>query len=460
MLEQILEELLSLRQEVLLLRAENASLRLQVSSLTQELSSLTYQLEQSKIKKNSNNSSIPPSQDISRSNKSLRTSSGKPIGGQIGHEGKTLLFNESPTEVVDLMPTMCSSCGESLASTVGVFTQRRQLIDIPPVQISCTEYRQFTKQCSCCGNKEAAIFPKEVSNYIQYGSNIQTMAVYNWQHQYLPFKRLQQWFNDIFGLAISKGTLENMIRRVALNMQPAYQKIQQQIALATCVGADETGVSINGKNNWIWVWQNNLYTFLSCSVSRGFKTIETLFPEGFVNAVLVSDRWKAQLATNASSHQLCLAHLLRDANYIIEAEPSCNFATDLKALLQKAIAHKNSFAESSIENITCKEIETALDKLLEQNIEPTKHPHTTTLQKSLLKYRGYLFKFLYHQEVPFENNASERSIRMIKVKQKISGGFKSLQDAYCTIKSVVDTEIKKGINPFEIIKMAVMQGAG
>ena len=157
MLEQILEELLSLRAEVVLLRAENASLRLQVSSLTQEVSSLTYQLEQSKIKKNSHNSSIPPSQDISRTNKSLRTSSGKPIGGQLGHEGKTLLFNENPTEVVDLMPTSCSSCGESLASTMGIFTQRRQLIDIPPVQISCTEYRQFTKQCSCCGNKEATL---------------------------------------------------------------------------------------------------------------------------------------------------------------------------------------------------------------------------------------------------------------------------------------------------------------
>jgi transposase len=460
MLEQILEELLSLRAEVILLRAENASLRLQVSSLTQEVSSLTYQLEQSKIKKNSHNSSIPPSQDISRKNTSLRTSSGKPIGGQLGHEGKTLLFDKSPTDVIDLMPTLCSSCGESLASTEGVFTQRRQLIDIPPVQISCTEYRQFSKQCSCCGNKEAANFPKEVSNYIQYGTNIQTMAVYNWQHQYLPFKRLQQWFYDIFSLKISKGTLENMIRRVASSMQPSYQQIQQQIALATCVGADETGVSINGKNNWIWVWQNEFYTFLSCSASRGFKTIEALFPEGFINAILVSDRWKAQLATNAASHQLCLAHLLRDTNYVIDTEPSCNFATDLKALFQQAIAQKNSFVESSTENITCKKIEAELDKLLAQNIDPTKYPNATTLQKSLINYRNYVFKFLYHQEVPFENNASERSIRMIKVKEKISGGFKSLQDAYCTIKSVVDTATKNEINPYITIKTAVMKRAG
>ena len=129
-------------------------------------------------------------------------------------------------------------------------------------------------------------------------------------------------------------------------------------------------------------------------------------------------------------------------------------------MFQKAIAHKNSFAESSTENITCKKIETELDKLLAQNIDPTKEPHTTTLQKSLSKYRGYVFKFLYHQEVPFENNASERSIRMIKVKEKISGGFKSLQDAYCTIKSVVDTEIKNSISPYITIKKATLQRAG
>lgn len=453
MLEQILQELVDLRREVVLLRAENASLKT-------ENASLKLQLEQLSVKKTSNNSSLPPSQDIARKNKSLREVSGKPVGGQVGHEGTTLLFSKTPTEIEDLLPAYCNNCGTSLASEMGVFTERRQVFDIPPVAISCKEYRQFSKHCPCCNSRQRADFPKGVTNYVQYGENIQTMAVYNWQYQYLPFKRLQQWFRDIFGLSISKGTLENMIRRVANRMLPIYHQVQQQIAIANCVGADETGIAVNGKTNWIWVWQNKSLTFLACSTSRGSKTIEALFPKGFLNAVLVSDRWKAQLATHSAGHQLCLAHLLRDINYIIEVEANCTVAYRLKVLLQKSINHKRDFIESSIDNKNCKSMEKELDILLEEDIDKLTNPHTATLQKSLLKYRHHVFKFLYHKEVPYENNASERSIRMVKVKQKVSGCFKSLQDAYCIIKSVVDTAIKNGSNPFETIKLAVANVAG
>ena len=453
MLAQILQELTALREEVLILRTENADLK-------EENSQLKIQLSQLKIKKNSNNSSLPPSQDIARKNKSLRERSGKSVGGQPGHKGTTLLFSETPTETENLEPDYCNRCGTSLTSASGVFTERRQVFDIPPVLVSCKEYRQFSKECPCCKAKQLAHFPKGVTNYVQYGENIQAMVVYNWQYQYIPFKRLQQSFKDLFGLSISKGTLENIIRKVANRMQPAYQQIQQQIEIANCVGADETGIAVNGATNWIWVWQNRLLTFLACSSSRGSKTIEALFPNGFLNAVLVSDRWKAQLATNAAWHQLCLAHLLRDTNYIIEVESNCSIALRLKGVLQKSILHKNDFVESSIDNDTCKSIEKELDELLQEHIDKLENPHTAILQKSLLKYRDYVFKFLYHQEVPFENNASERSIRMVKVKQKVSGCFKSLQDVYCIIKSVVDTAIKNGSNPFEIIKLSVANVAG
>jgi transposase len=460
LLEQILEELADLRKEVLLLRTENAHLKEEINILKAENAHLKSQLEQTKVKKNSHNSSLPPSQDITRKNQSLREPSGRSVGGQIGHEGTTLFYNETPTEVAHLIPEFCNKCGTSLTSVKDFFIERRQVFDIPPVKISCKEYRQYAKHCPCCKTKQLANFPKGVTNYVQYGENIQAMVVYNWQYQYMPFKRLQQSFKDLFGLSISKGTLENIIRKVANRMQPAYQQIQQRIEIANCVGTDETGIAVNGATNWIWVWQNKLLTFLACSASRGSKTIEALFPKGFLNAVLVSDRWKAQLATNAAWHQLCLAHLLRDTNYIIEVESNCTIATRLKGLLQKSILHKNKFIESSVDNETCKSIEKELDELLQEYNDKLENPNTATLQKSLLKYRDYVFKFLYHKEVPFENNASERSIRMVKVKQKVSGCFKSLQDCYCVIKSVVDTATKNGSNPFDTIKLAVANVAG
>jgi transposase len=230
--------------------------------------------------------------------------------------------------------------------------------------------------------------------------------------------------------------------------------------VSACVGPDETGVSVDGEKNWIWTWQDRSLTYLACSESRGAKTIKEHFPHGFLNAVLVSDRWGAQLGTAAEGHQPCLAHILRDLDYIIGLGAGCTVAPRLKILLQKSIAHKKAHPESAMDNGACGSMEREMDQLLQEAVDKEKDPQTAKLQKSLLRHRGYLFRFLYHKEVPFDNNASERGIRMVKVKQKVSGGFKSLQNEFCIIKSVVDTAIKNGSSPFDTIKMAVANMAG
>lgn len=430
---------------------ERQSIR--ISELEQEVARLS-------VKKSSNNSSLPPSTDLARKNKSLCASSGRPVGGQIGHKGHNLPLRENADIVIKLSPSYCSGCGGDLGSAPGVMTGRRQVVDIPPVKPVYTEYQQYVKQCPCCGKQQSMPYPPDVTNHIQYGVNVQTMAVYNWLYQYLPFGRLRQWFSDIFQLSIGKGTLENIIRKASSLARPTYEQIHQRLLTAPCVGADETGMKVNGKKQWIWVWQTKEMTWLYCSENRGSATITDLFPEGFMQSVLVSDRWRAQLGTAAAGHQLCLAHLLRDLNFIMEVEKECNTATKLKAVLQLGIEHKKQYPESQKNSDACLTIEKEMDNLLNAEIDKVMFPLTAKMQKSLLLYRNHVFEFLYNKEIPYENNASERSIRMVKVKQKISGCFKSLHQNFCVLKSVVDTEMKNQQNAFNILKKLLLIPVG
>jgi len=420
------------------------------------ISELEKEVARLSVKKSSNNSSLPPSMDLSRKNQSLRCSSGRPKGGQIGHKGYHLPLKEHADTVINLSPDFCKACGEDLRYVPEVMAGRRQVVDIPVVKPMYTEYRQFLKVCPCCHKQQSGQYPKDVTNHIQYGRNVQSMVVYNWVSQFLPFERLKQWFSDIFNLSLSKGTLENIIRKASRLAQPSYEQIQQRLLSSPCIGADETSMKVNKKKEWIWVWQTPSLTFLRCSPNRGSATIDALFPKGFMQSILISDRWRAQLGTSAAGHQLCLAHLLRDLNFIIEVEPICNTATKIKEVLQKGINHKRLYPETPKDDENCINIEREMDRVLNDLIDESQFPLTVKIQKSLLLYRNHVFEFLYNANVPFENNASERSIRMVKVKQKISGCFKSLQHDFCVLKSVIDTEIKNQQSAMKTIQSLLL----
>lgn len=434
------------------LEHENATLKKLVVDLVKRVTELEKEANRLSVKKDSQNSSMPPSTDFKRKNQSLREKSDKPVGGQPGHAGHTLLMSSSPDIVVSLKPDYCNSCGSDLREVEGIEMGRRQVVDIPPIAAQYTEYRQYEKQCPCCHHQQKSDYPKGVTNHIQYGKNVSSMVVYNWVYQYLPFDRLSRMLGDIFHLPISKGTIENMIRRCAGGHgQNAYEQIQQRILESSCVGSDETGMHVGGQNHWAWVWQTKQLTWMSSSANRGNDTVEKLFPGGLPQSILVSDRWKAQLNTEALSHQLCTAHLLRDLNYLIEAEGGSNWATQIKALLQQSLQHKKQYAQSIRNNTTCVYFEYRLNELLNQQVEKEDYPLTMKLKKSLTRYREYIFTFLYHREVPPDNNGSERAIRTLKVKQKISGQFKSLAQSFCILRSIVDTAIKNGRNPLNAI---------
>ena len=455
------EELLFLRSENANLRSENQIFRETISVLTKEVSILGEKtsfllgvIEKQGIKKDSHNSSLPPSSDIGRKNKSLRPPSVLKIGGQVGHKGTTLEQTPNPDRIIELKSDFCQVCGQSLEGSLYTLVSRRQVVDIPPILPIYEEYRQYSCNCGKCGHVQKATYPAGVTAPIQYGSGVLTLVSYLSVYQYLPYRRLSQLFAAVFGLPLSQGSLDNLLTKASQKAQGVYEQIRQNISNSTVVGSDETSAKVNGNKWWIWVWQNVQNTFIVASQNRGFATIETYFEAGFAQATLISDRWAAQLKAIALNHQLCLAHLLRDTIFLIESEKNEQkaFANGFSTLLKDALDLRKELektgkpADEKHPKATL--LQKQLNQLLALTIDNQKYPLTATFQLSIIKNRNYLFPFLYNLDIPPDNNGSERAIRNIKVKQKISGQFKSGQNTFCVLRSVIDTLIKRKLNVF------------
>ena len=259
---------------------------------------------------------------------------------------------------------------------------------------------------------------------------------------------MSEYFSDVCNLPISQGAICDILERFAQKATPAYRLIAGEVQRAHVVGSDETGAKVNGKNGWFWTWQNKLATFIAFSQNRGTATINDNFANGFENAVLVHDCWKNHFETKSKAHQICIAHLLRELNFFEERYQS-DWATSFKNMLYEAISLKRSLSPTDyyypINQRT--KIELKLDSLLQASI-PQHMKEVCTFQKRIVRYKDYLFTFLYYPDVPPDNNASERAIRNIKVKQKVSGQFRTTRGAeiYAIIRSVTDTCIKNGQN--------------
>ena len=305
----------------------------QIKKLEARVLELLEVIQKMWVKKDSHNSSLAPSSDLfTEKNKSLRTKSNRPSGGQIGHKGDTLEMNALPDKVIELKSDFCSRCGSSTLDTSQVLKSIRQVVEIPPIVPIYEEYQQFSCQCKNCGHHQVAEFPEAVKAPIQYGSSVATLVSYLSIYQSVPYNRLKKMFSQVYSLPLSEGTINNILIRVAGSCEVVYQQIKSNIVEAKIIGSDETGVKVDGSKWWIWVWQNIQNTFIVPSENRGFQTINSIFADGFLNATLISDRWAAQLKTYAQNHQLCLAHLLRELNFLEELEQN-PFSTKFKTLI-------------------------------------------------------------------------------------------------------------------------------
>lgn len=451
----LLSDLQSLRKTVDSLYAENLSLNRNIDKLLKEKRELRKRLEKyENPPKDSGNSGTPPSKEPVRSEiehrtKSLRKKSDNPVGGQPGHEGTTRKMVAVPDEIESVSSQFCTQCGRDLSDIEGELDYVTQDIDLPRIRPIYRERRFYKKVCTCgCCNRDYTP-RKRGGNAITFGRNIRAIATYLSVVQCMPYERLQSLFETMFNVRISQGTLANIVREMLEKARPAIDLIERMIKESAVVGFDESGCYTNGKLNWSWIAQTTYLTLVFRGAGRGAKVLEERFGDSLKNMVAVTDRHSAYFTIDFLDNQICLAHLLRNLEYLNDIDKEQTWAGEVQTLLREAIHLRNEKPADIIPKESWLE---RLDNLLKKNLDNLRKEFNE-LKRGIIRCRDYLFNFLENPAIPSDNNGSERGIRKLKIKQKISGCFRSDTgaDAFHALHSITDTAWKNGQSPLDAI---------
>ena len=403
----------------------------------------------------SENSSLPPSKDPIgfRRTQSLRQKSERPNGGQPGHKGHTKEQTTLPNKTIECFPDVCPECGRRIDPAGAHIAERRQIWDLPlPIAPIVTEYQSM--ECTCqCGCHCKGQLPQEATAPVSYGANVHALVGYMSTLQSIPFKRMVDILNNVFGLQMSQGTVSNILQRMRKKAEKEMDAIRSEIEKAEVVGADETGVKINGEQHWVWTFQTEALTYMAVDKGRGKAVIDKHCPEGLPQSILVTDRHSSYFKMDVKDHQICIAHLLRNLIYLSQTVPDSDWPTKMMALLREAIHLKHISPQGMAPDNEVERIRGELDELMDHIPLVEDEAQQKTIKDFILNLqpkKEYLLTFLTHPAVPADNNASERSVRPVKTKMKVSGQFKNDDGAesYTALHSIMQTARKNNRDPF------------
>ena len=399
---------------------------------------------------NSGNSGKPPSSDglkkpvSERRTRSLRGKTGRKPGGQAGHKGKTLCRVETPDRVKTHVPSVCQGCGASLlgAASVGA-PVARQVFDLPePRPLEVTEHRGHACRCGRCGVVTRAPFPKGVSGPVQYGPRLSGVAVWLRHGQFLPERRLSEVLGELFGARVSPATLASMSRRAAERLRVAAGHIEELAAVGARVKhLDETGLRVGGRTRWLHVICTPLLAAYRVSERRG------AVPAG-VSGVAVHDHWQCYWPMAGVEHALCNAHHLRELQALVEFDKE-DWARRLQRLLLRAwrVARlARGYDRLLVEAMAFHESQPPLSPPRPGRRGAPRRRKGHNLALRLHERKDATLRFLTDPQVPFTNNEAERDLRMMKLRQKISGGFRSRSgaDDFAVLRTIIATAQKQG----------------
>lgn len=441
-----------------------------IGQLEQRVQSLEDQLA-----KNSNNSSKPPSSDGLGKGKtqSLRQVSGKAVGGQKGHAGQTLKAVAEPDERQFHAVKCCQGCQSALDDVAISHYERRQVFDLPEVRLAVTEHCAEIKQCPHCGQLNKANFPAEVSQPVQYGPRIQAQMVYFNQYHHLPVERTGEILADLYGQGVSAATIMAASERVAPQVEPVVEAIREALVSTTRpVHVDETGARVAEKLHWIHVACTTSLTYLFLSTRRGGQAHGEIDILPRRTGTVVHDDYAAYF-TYALHHATCNAHHLRELLFIHERYQQ-PWADELATLLVKIKHAVEAAQQAGLAHLTAQQLvdfERSYLALLDQG--DTDNPPATertqargklkqspprNLLNRLRKQQFAVLAFMFDFNVPFDNNQAERDLRMVKLKQKVAGCFRTTAGAtlFCTIRSYIATARKHGISILHALTLAFL----
>ncbi len=420
-----------------------------------------------RLAKNSRNSSKPPSSDpVKPKPKSLREKSGKKPGGQEGHPGRTLSLVESPDHVVIHAPAECEECGRTLVEAMALGHARRQVVDVVPLALEVTEHRAQRKKCPVCARTTMASFPAQISATVAYGSRAKALMVYLMEYQLLPYERTSEVLGDLFGgRAPGVGTLHSVLERCSRKLEGTEEAIKERLRRARVSHFDETGLRVEGEGMWVHVASTPELTHYAVDEKRGAEAMKRIGILPSFSGVAVHDGlsgYRRVRKQRCLGHALCNAHHLRELTFL-EEEHEQEWAGRMKALLleiEEAVRKEATSGGRRLKPERVRKFEVRYQRLLEAGLAANPPPIRTgkrgrpkqTKGKNLVdrleKHREEVLRFMHDFSVPFDNNQAERDLRMVKVRQKISGCFRTMEGArtFCRIRGYISTVRKQGDN--------------
>jgi transposase len=436
------------------------------------------QILEDRIAKNSKNSGKPPSTDgySKPAPKSLRKRHQKKSGGQAGHPGNTLKAVKNP-DIIELhQVNECHNCQQDLSEVVPSEHETRQVFDLPKAKLIVTEHQAEIKVCTHCGIKNKADFPIGVNQAVQYGSEIKAQAVYFNQYQLLPLQRISELFATIYGQAISQGSLIGFCQEIAEKVQSVNQRIKTHLSeREAVVHFDETGSRVAGKLHWLHSASTEKLTYYALHQKRGYPAMNDIGILPNLQGRAIHDGWSSYFKYRII-HGLCNVHHLRKLKFLEERYPQ-PWVTKITALLLKMKEVTERAKEKGLDCLSEQQYFDYLslyDVLIEEgylanpDLERTdtaghkkrgrvKQNPARNLLDQFKYFKDSVLAFLFDFRVPFDNNLAERDIRMMKVKQKISGCFRTKEgaDNFCDIRGYISTSRKNGVNAIDSLRMAI-----